>query len=315
MRFTRNLLVLVWLCAWPAVGVGQTSDLFSDALLEQRFAPPPSQFIEIDGVRLHWRDEGRGPPLLLLNGHLGSLHMWDAWMPSLRRHFRVLRVDYPPYGLSGPTKDNRYDTARAAGWVRQLVDRLQLPRVHIGGTSNGALVALFFAIENPQRVDRLVLSQLPAGRPPPRTPSPALIAASASMRSVAPFQPREFWQAFLDDIVANKKVVTPPLIERYFLLNNRIGGKQAVDAYIQSQYQLWDSLDVPSYYARLRRPVLLQWGADGVVLPARVGDEVAALLSAAPCTLRQYRGAGHLPMIEQPRATVRDAIAFLRAKT
>ena len=102
--------------------------------------------------------------------------------------------------------------------------------------------------------------------------------------------------------------------DRYWALNNRAGAKATVDAYIQTQYKMWDTLDVPAYYARLTRPMLIQWGADGLVLPRYVGDDVAALFKGRPVKLIQYQGAGHLPMIEQPEATVRDAIAFLKAR-
>ncbi|NBX41482.1 MAG: alpha/beta hydrolase, partial [Gammaproteobacteria bacterium] len=128
----------------------------------------------------------------------------------------------------------------------------------------------------------------------------------------APFQPRSFWDAFLHDIMVNDAVIDDAMIDRYFELNNRRGAKAWVDAYIQTQYKLWDTLDVRAKYAELKRPILLQWGADGVVLPEYVGRDVAALLTNAPVTLKQYRGAGHLPMIEQPEATARDALAFLR---
>ena len=291
------------------------SRLFDDAVLRSRYAAPPSKFVDVDGVRIHLRDEGQGPALLLINGHLGSLHMWDSWMPALKPHFRVIRIDYPPYGLSGPDPSGLYSTERAVALVLRLADQLGLDRFHLGGNSNGALVALFLAIEHPQRVDRLVLSTLPAGRPPPRTPSAALTSASASAREQAPYQPREFWEAFLHDIIVNDAVVTPELVDRYHDLNNRAGAKSAVAAYIQTQYRLWDTLDVRAHYARLTRPVLLQWGRDGVVLPEAVGRDVAALLTGAPVTLRQYAGAGHLPMIEQPEATVRDVIRYLQGQS
>ncbi len=283
-----------------------------DTQLRAEYAQPPSQFVLVDGVPLHLRDEGRGAPLILLNGHLGSLHMWDAWMPALTRRFRVIRFDYPPYGLSGPDPSGIYSTARAVDLLGKLADQLKLKRFHVGGTSNGALVAVFYAIAHPERVDRLVVSTLPAGRPPSRTPSPAMMAAVAESRHLAPFQSREFFDAFLHDIIANDAIITPQLVDRYFSINNRAGAKSWVDAYIQTQYQLWDSIDIAKQYARLTRPILIQWGADGVVLPAQIGGEVAALFVNAPTTLTPYQGAGHLPMIEQPELTVREAVRFLR---
>lgn len=317
VRVTRFAAMAAALAAaaYPSIttaGESSPQQFTSDVQLRGRYAQPPSQFVTVDGVPLHLRDEGKGPPLILLNGHLGSLHMWDAWMPALTRRFRVIRFDYPPYGLSGPDPSGVYSTERAVELLGKLADQLKLKRFHVGGTSNGALVAVFYAIEHPDRVDRLVVSTLPASRPPPRTPSPAMTAAVAESRRLAPFQPRQFWDAFLHDIMANDAVITPQLVDRYFDINNRQGAKAWVDAYIQTQYKLWDSIDIAKQYARLTRPILIQWGADGVVLPAQVGRDVAALFVNAPTTLTLYRGAGHLPMIEQPELTVRDAVRFLR---
>jgi len=327
LRLVAALPVVLWLAAGcaaqpatPAVAAVPTGPErsrtapFTDAELRAWYAPPPSKFVTVDGVPIHLRDEGRGPALILLNGHLGSLQMWDPWMPALRREFRVIRVDYAPYGLSGPDPSGRYDTRRSVDLVLKLADQLGLNRFHVGGTSNGALVALFLAIEHPERVDRVVVSTLPASRPPARKPSPEMLAAFNAQKALAPFQSRDFFVAFLHDVCANDAVIDDVLIDRYWALNNRAGAKATVDAYIQTQYKMWDTLDVPAYYARLTRPMLIQWGADGLVLPRYVGDDVAALFKGRPVKLIQYQGAGHLPMIEQPEATVRDAIAFLKAR-
>ncbi|MBC7431317.1 MAG: alpha/beta hydrolase, partial [Rubritepida sp.] len=61
------------------------------AALERRWAPPPSQFIEAAGVRLHIRDTGLrdGPAVLLIHGFGSSLHTWEAWAPLLEDRFRV----------------------------------------------------------------------------------------------------------------------------------------------------------------------------------------------------------------------------------
>lgn len=301
-------LAVLLIAAMPAAFADR---LFSDAELVAEYAGAPSRFLEVDGVVLHYRDEGSGPVLVLLNGHLGSLHMWEPWVERLRSHFRLVRLDYPPYGLSGPDPSGIYTTQRAMQLLAGFIDALALGRVHVGGTSNGALVALFYAIEHPESVDRLVVSTLPAGRPPPRQPSDALRAGAALARDLAPVQPRAFFEALLNDITADSAIADEAAIDRYWKLNNRKGARGWVDDYIQSQYELWDTLDVVDYYARLTRPVLLQWGADGVVLPEAVGHDVAGLLINAAVRLEQYRGAGHLPMLERPDETAADVLDFL----
>src|SRR5262245_26961034 len=72
------------------------------AELEARYARPPSRFVEVDGLRVHYRDEGQGPPLVLLHGSNSSLFTWEGWTRELSRSFRVISLDLPGHGLTGP---------------------------------------------------------------------------------------------------------------------------------------------------------------------------------------------------------------------
>jgi pimeloyl-ACP methyl ester carboxylesterase len=283
--------------------------------LKTTYAGPPSQFVTVDGVPFHLRDEGNKesdlPPLLLLNGHLGSLHMWEGWLPILGPQMRVIRLDYPPYGLSGPDPTGDYSTERSVNLLGKLLDQLGIARVNLGGTSNGALVAAIYAIRNPGRVNKLVVSTLPNGRPPKRTPAPDLIDAAKINRWLAPYQTEAFFRAFLRDVFAKPERVTEVLIRQYAEINNRKGGLAMVNAYIQTQYTLWDTTDVPALFAQLTTPTLLQWGDGGKVLPPFVGDIVGDQLKNAQLEVARYPDAGHMPMLELPEQTAKDALAFL----
>lgn len=76
--------------------------------LQARWAPAPSQFIELMGMQVHLRDEGPrddAEPLLLLHGTSASLHTWEGWVADLKRTRRVISVDLPGFGLTGPFPD------------------------------------------------------------------------------------------------------------------------------------------------------------------------------------------------------------------
>ena len=73
--------------------------------LRERWAPPPSQFIEVGGQLVHLRDEGPRQdttPIVLLHGTSASLHTWDGWVAELSQTRRVIRFDLPGFGLTGP---------------------------------------------------------------------------------------------------------------------------------------------------------------------------------------------------------------------
>lgn len=315
----RTFLALPFLAGIRPASVvaaeSETPRFFTLRELTEKYAGAPSRFVTVEGVPFHIREEGEGPPLLLINGHLGNLFMWDPWMPAMAGKHRVIRIDYPPYGLAGPDPTGAYSTERAVALLDALTETLGLTRFHIGGTSNGALVAVFYAIAYPEKVDRVVVSTLPAGRPPPRTPDPVLVAEAQKSRALGGYQTMGFFRAFLRDVFADPARVEERWIALYHDINNREGAKAWVDAYIQSQYTMWDTLDIKAKYAQMTRPMLLQWGAGGKVLPRWVGDEVATLFPNAPLSLVHYEKAGHMPMMELPDETVADALNFLAARS
>src|SRR5687768_5016055 len=84
------------------------------AELRSRWAPPPSRFIEVDGLQVHLRDEGPHDdpePIVLLHGTSASLHTWEGWAQALRGTRRVIRFDLPGFGLTGPNAQNDYSMA------------------------------------------------------------------------------------------------------------------------------------------------------------------------------------------------------------
>jgi pimeloyl-ACP methyl ester carboxylesterase len=76
--------------------------------LTARWAPPPSTFIEVAGMKVHMRDEGvrdDPSPIVLLHGTAASLHTWEGWVEALKNRRRVIRFDLPGFGLTGPSPD------------------------------------------------------------------------------------------------------------------------------------------------------------------------------------------------------------------
>src|SRR5271165_1742393 len=83
----------------------------SVADLQGRWAPPPSAFVDVAGLKVHVRDEGPRTdesPIVLLHGSGSSLHAWDGWADALKGQRRVIRFDLAGFGLTGPVPDGRY---------------------------------------------------------------------------------------------------------------------------------------------------------------------------------------------------------------
>ncbi|HEX2273197.1 MAG TPA: alpha/beta fold hydrolase [Acidimicrobiales bacterium] len=119
--------------------------------------PYESRFLELDGGRLHYIDEGEGPVLLLLHGNPTWSFLYRNLVGRLRHRFRCVAVDYPGFGLSTAPPDYGFTPAEHAAVVERFVEDLGLgsftPVVH----DWGGPVGLAVAGRHPQRVRALVV--------------------------------------------------------------------------------------------------------------------------------------------------------------
>src|SRR5688572_30452500 len=67
-----------------------------------------SRFFDWKGIKVHFKDEGHGTPLIFLHGTSSSLHTWDKLASFLKRYYRIIRMDLPGFGLTGPHPDKDY---------------------------------------------------------------------------------------------------------------------------------------------------------------------------------------------------------------
>ena len=214
-RIMITLLAALPLLLIPALWWLYTPDQ-PRAALEVRYAAAPSQFLEVEGLRLHLRDTGpRGaPPVLFLHGFGASLHTWEEVAQGLAPDFRVLRIDLPGFGLTGPDPSGDYTDERAAVILLALMQRLGLERLALVGSSMGGRIAWRFAAAHPERVARLVL-MAPDGFAspgigyggPPRVP--------LLMRALPYTLPDALLRPGLTPAYADPATLTEPLFQRY----------------------------------------------------------------------------------------------------
>jgi len=300
MALASALLLLALLAAWL-----WTPDLKA-ADLAQRYLRSSADFVEVDGARLHLRDDGPkdAPALLLIHGLGGSLHTWEPWAQALAGPYRVIRLDLPGSGLSPPDPAGDYTDARSLRLLLALMDRLLLPRATLVGHSMGGRLAWSFAAAHPERVARLVLVA-PDGFASPgfEYGKPADIPAVLGlMRQVLP---RPLLRMNLAPAYADEATLTQPLLDRYFDLLRAPGAREAM---LQRMRQTVLTDPLPRL-ARITAPTLLLWGAQDAMIPlANAQDYLRALPDSR---LVQLDGVGHLPQEEQPQRGLAALQAFL----
>jgi len=276
--------------------------------LEKKYANENSQFMEINGARVHFREEGSGPPLLLLHGAMASLHTWDGWAGELRDGFRIIRVDSPGNGLTGPVPGFAHTEQGLLDFLETFVDAMALDRFYLAGNSLGGFMAWNYAVQHPDKVKKLILIA-PAGYPqePPDVIKRVSLPVVGGIARV--WAPRFMVAANVRSAYGNPDLVSESVVDRYHELLLRPGNRRAMVEIFRAMNEKADGVDPGEKIKQLSVPVLLMWGErDHWVPPAHVEKWKNDVSDLQVIT---YPGAGHVPMEEFPGRTARDARRFL----
>jgi len=126
---------------------------------DPRLFPFESRWYESDDVgRVHYLDEGEGPPILLLHGNPTWSFLYRGIIIRLRKSFRCIAPDYPGFGLSSHPQDYRYTPEEHAAVVRALVEELDLTNLTIMGHDWGGPIGMHLALKETGRIRALIMA-------------------------------------------------------------------------------------------------------------------------------------------------------------
>lgn len=302
--------------AAPLATSPETPNVHTDrAAVVKRWAGAPSRFVTVDGVPIHVREEGRkgAPVVVLLHGSIVNLHEWDLVVPLLKRDYRVVRFDWPPYGLSGPDPKGVYTTPRAAELMDGLMRQLGHDRFALVSTSNGANVALEYNRAYPGHVTAMAFSILPLERPSQtRKVGARMMELIAEQKAKTPeWRSHAFFREVLKD-------TTPPgfepadwMVDSIFDADNLPGAYRNQAALLAANVELFKTDIVKRETEAVTVPVLLQWCTYDTVI-SQSAESSKARFPNARVEYIEYPTLGHFPMWENPKLFTRDLKAFLR---
>lgn len=280
-------------------------------VLAERWAPPPSQFIDVLGMQVHLRDEGPDGvgdrTLVLLHGTGASLHTWDGWVEALTDQYRVIRFDLPGFGLTGPDPQANYTIEHYAAVVVAVLDALGVQRAVLAGNSLGGHVAWATAVLHPERVTHLVLVDA-TGYPfePDSIPLGFRIARTPVLnRLMEQVMPRPIVRGSVENVYGDPSLVTEELVDRYFDLTAREGNRRALADRLRQIKPGPLSDRIPE----IAVPTLILWGGQDRLVPPSLGDRFEDEIAGS--RLVRFPALGHVPHEEDPAATVAVVREFL----
>lgn len=274
--------------------------------LKLKYANEESKFIEVEGIDVHFRDEGSGTPLVLLHGTAASLHTWDGWTNELKNDFRIIRVDLPAFGLTGPAFDGQYTIDNYTHFLDAFIQKLSLDSIYLAGNSLGGNIAWAYALNHQEVVKKLVL--IDASGIPKDTADPFAfrVARTPIIGNLLKFiTPKAFIRKSLKEVYFDETMITDKLVERYHDMALREGNRQAfIDrAFVKNP-------DTSSALKELQTPTLLLWGKEDIWVPMSSFDAFKSLIPNLKTALLD--NLGHVPMEEAPVLTSKIAMEFLQ---
>lgn len=194
----------------------------------QPFVDRQSQFISVDGMRVHFKREGRGPTILLLHGSGSSLHCFDQVVAIMTPNYETVRLDLPGFGLTGPRPDRNYQIESYVSFLEHFVSALSIDPFSIAGNSLGGNIAWNFTLDYPERIQRLILMNA-TGYPEKSLPAAMRLMRNPLARAVLRrWVPRRATERNLQKVVGSRMgQIDKAMVDRVHALINRSGNRQA----------------------------------------------------------------------------------------
>lgn len=306
-KYSRLNIVLVLL---GIAGAGTACFVRLDvdpAALEARYgSDPSSHFVTASGIRFHYTDRGVGPVVVLLHGQSINLLAWQPAAELLAADHRVISIDMPGHGLTGPDPQARYTPAGLASSIDALMVALGIDHFALAGNSLGGGVALSYAHAYPQKLDSLIL--VDALGAPPSGPMPLIFrlqAANVLGELIQWFTPQWMVRLALADTFGDPSKLTDAEVGSTYDLLLRPGNRPAERETLRGAA----GFDASGWVGTVNTPTLVLWGTrDSWIWPV----DAQWFGSHLPdVKVQTFDGLGHMPMLEDPRDTVAAMESFL----
>ncbi|HEV8457309.1 MAG TPA: haloalkane dehalogenase [Methylomirabilota bacterium] len=284
---------------------------------DERFANLPDfpfapHYLELDGLRMHYLDEGQGEPILLLHGEPTWGFLYRRMIPRLRTRFRCIAPDYIGFGRSDKWTDvGAYSIARHFAFLERFVAALDLRRITVIVQDWGGPLGLHYAIRQPERMARLVILNTGLLSGNAETLTPGLW----SWREYVSRTPDLPIGLILKRSIGTRYELTPEIVAAYdapFPTLESKAGARAFPALIPTTPDAPGASEMRETAAALAKwdkPVLVCFSDSDPVFPPQVGEAFARLIPGARFTL--IPDAGHFLQEEKGPEIAEEILRFV----
>jgi pimeloyl-ACP methyl ester carboxylesterase len=320
-RVLIGLLVLVGIAVAALAGgyfVLKRPDIPYDTLAS-RYENDASRYVDLpSGVRMHYRDQGQGPTLLLIHGFSASLHTWEPWVERLAtgderiNDYRVISIDLPGHGLTRAPEDYEASIDAFRDVVAEFVQSQNLQSFALAGSSMGGNVAWEYALAHPEQVEALILvdasgweeTRADYANDPPvfkLLRNPVLGPLMRDLDST------RLIRGGLEASFGDPALVDDAMVDRYAELARAPGHREIL---LQMTLGFRSrNFATPERLAPLQMPVLVLSGDQDHIVPVDHARQFNSAIAGSELIL--FEGIGHIPQEEAADASAMAVHEFL----
>jgi pimeloyl-ACP methyl ester carboxylesterase len=256
-------------------------------------------FVENQGARIYWDEQGPGAPVLLIMGLGYSSAMWHRTRPVLSEHFCTIAFDNRGVGQSD-VPPGPFSIATMASDAAAVLDAAGITRAHVFGVSMGGMIAQEFALQYPDRTHSLILGCTAAGGPTAvRAESKVVDVLMA--RGMTLEQARKAVLPYIYDASTPREKIEEDIAVRRPWLPTPAGYMAQLHAIVA-----WEAY---SRIAQISAPTLVIHGKSDQLVPPANGRLIAERIPGAKLVLLDH--ASHLFLTDQSQAALKEILEFL----
>jgi pimeloyl-ACP methyl ester carboxylesterase len=256
-------------------------------------------FVENQGTKIYWDEQGAGAPVLLIMGLGYPSALWYRTRPVLARQYRTLAFDNRGVGLSD-VPPGPYSIATMASDAAAVLDATGVTCAHVFGISMGGMIAQEFALQYPAKTRSLILGCTAAG-------GPSAVRAESNVtdilvaRGMTVEQSRVAILPYIYDAATSRERIEDDVNLRGIWL-------PSPEAYLAQLLAIraWEGY---SRLAQITAPTLVIHGKSDALVPPGNGELIAARIPGAKLVLLEH--ASHLFLTDQTQAAHKEILEFL----
>ena len=258
-------------------------------------------FTQNNGVKIYWREAGQGEPLLMIMGLGYTAAMWHHIEDALAQHYRLIMFDNRGVGQSD-VPPSGYQISDMAADAAVVLDAADVSSAHVFGFSMGGYIAQELTLNNPERVQSLILGSTSFGGDKAILASQEVLDLLQARKTMSP----EEGTHALVSTVYHPTTPKERLDADFAIRLANFPSAQGYSAQLEA-IQKWSSFD---RLEQLKANTLVLHGDSDMLVPTQNGYLLASALPNAQ--LEIVRDASHVLFTDQPEKTVSSILKFLR---